>query len=180
MREILELLEQDSTLSHETLATMTGRSVAEVSAQVGAWEKAGVIRRYKAVVDWEKVDGADSAEVTAFIDVAVTPARGVGFDDVAERISRFAEVRSVYLVSGSQDLRCTVTGATIRAVSDFVSQKLSTIERERDQAVQKIQNDYKLRATLFPPILPLLVGLIVWARRRILEREGISRTRMRT
>lgn len=143
MREILELLEQDSTLSHETLATMTGRSVAEVSAQVGAWEKAGVIRRYKAVVDWEKVDGADSAEVTAFIDVAVTPARGVGFDDVAERISRFAEVRSVYLVSGGHDLRCTVTGSNIRAVSDFVARKLSTIDRVQATATHFVLKTHK-------------------------------------
>ena len=149
MREILELLEQDSTLSHETLATMTGRSVAEVSAQVGAWEKAGVIRRYKAVVDWEKVDGADSAEVTAFIDVAVTPARGVGFDDVAERISRFAEVRSVYLVSGGHDLRCTVTGRSIRAVSDFVSQKLSTIDRVQSTATHFVLKAYKRAGVAF-------------------------------
>ena len=73
----------------------------------------------------------------------MTPARGVGFDDVAERIARFAEVRSVYLVSGSQDLRCTVTGATIRAVSDFVSQKLSTIDRVRSTATHFVLKTYK-------------------------------------
>jgi ABC-2 type transport system permease protein len=59
-------------------------------------------------------------------------------------------------------------------------QELAGIERKRDQGIQKIQNDYKLRATLFPPIIPALVGLVVWALRRIREREGISRTRMRT
>jgi DNA-binding Lrp family transcriptional regulator len=142
VREILELLEKDSTLSHDTLATMTGRSVAEVAAQVGAWEKAGVIRRYKAVVDWEKVDG-DSGEVTAFIDVAVTPARGVGFDDVAERIARFDEVLSCYLVSGGHDLRCTVVGPNIRAVSDFVSRKLSTIDRVQATATHFVLKTHK-------------------------------------
>jgi DNA-binding Lrp family transcriptional regulator len=129
VREILELLERDSTLSHDTIATMTGLPVAEVTAQIRAWEAAGVIRRYKAVVNWDAVEGADSGEVMAFIDVAVIPARGVGFDDVAQRISRFDEVRSVYLVSGGHDLRCTVVGSNIRAVSDFVSRKLSTIDR---------------------------------------------------
>jgi DNA-binding Lrp family transcriptional regulator len=146
VREILELLEKDSTLSHDTLATMTGRSVAEVTAQVEAWEKAGVIRRYKAVVDWEKVDradGRDSGEVTAFIDVAVTPARGVGFDDVAERIARFDEVLSCYLVSGGHDLRCTVVGPNIRAVSDFVSRKLSTIDRVQATATHFVLKTHK-------------------------------------
>jgi DNA-binding Lrp family transcriptional regulator len=75
--------------------------------------------------------------------VSIAPARGVGFDDVAFRIARFAEVRSVYLVSGSQDLRCTVTGPTIRAVSDFVSQKLSTIDRVRSTATHFVLKTYK-------------------------------------
>lgn len=143
VREILELLERDATLSHDTLATMTGLPVEEVSAQVAAWEKAGVIRRYKAVVDWEKLDGAESGDVIAFIDVSVAPARGLGFDDVAERIARFDEVRSVYLVSGGHDLRCTVTGRTIRAVSDFVSRKLSTIDRVQATATHFMLRTYK-------------------------------------
>ena len=81
--------------------------------------------------------------VTAFIDVSVAPARSVGFDDVAERISRFPEVRSVYLVSGGHDLRCTVTGRSIRAVSDFVSQKLSTIDRVQATATHFVLKAYK-------------------------------------
>ncbi|GAA4685546.1 Lrp/AsnC family transcriptional regulator [Pseudonocardia yuanmonensis] len=152
MREILELLERDASLSHDTLATMTGRPVAEVSAQIAAWEKAGVIRRYKAVVDWEKADGSEATEVTAFIDVAVAPARGVGFDDVAERISRFDEVRSCYLVSGGHDLRCTVVGSNIRAVSDFVSRKLSTIDRVTATATHFVLRTHKRDGdTFFEP-----------------------------
>ena len=152
MREILELLERDASLSHDTLATMTGRPVAEVSAQIAAWEEAGIIRRYKAVVDWEKVDGTEATEVTAFIDVAVAPARGVGFDDVAERISRFDEVRSCYLVSGGHDLRCTVVGPNIRAVSDFVSRKLSTIDRVTATATHFVLRTHKRDGdTFFEP-----------------------------
>ena len=110
MRQILELLERDATLTPETLATMTDQPVEEVRAQIAAWERSGAIRRYRAVVDWDAVDDDPTREtVIAFIDVSITPARGVGFDDVAGRIARFDEVRSVYLVSGSQDLRCTVT-----------------------------------------------------------------------
>ena len=144
MRQILELLERDAQLSHDTIATMTGLPVAEVTEAIRAWEASGVIRRYKAVIDWDTADHhEDRPDVTAFIDVSVAPARGVGFDDVATRISRFAEVRSVYLVSGGHDLRCTVTGSDIRAVSDFVSQKLSTIDRVRATATHFVLKTYK-------------------------------------
>jgi DNA-binding Lrp family transcriptional regulator len=144
VREILELLERDAQLSHDTIATMTGRPVAEVAAQVAAWEDAGVIRRYKAVVNWDAVDSERHGEsVTAFIDVSVAPARGVGFDDVASRIARFGEVRSVYLVSGGHDLRCTVTGRSIRAISDFVAQKLATIDRVQATATHFVLKTYK-------------------------------------
>jgi DNA-binding Lrp family transcriptional regulator len=144
VRQILELLERDAQLSHDTIATMTGLPVAEVSEAIATWEASGAIRRYKAVVDWDAVDGDPTSEtVTAFIDVSLAPARGVGFDDVAGRIARFDEVRSVYLVSGSHDLRCTVTGRTIRAISDFVSQKLSTIERVQGTATHFVLKTYK-------------------------------------
>lgn len=144
MREILELLERDARLSPDTIATMIGLPVAEVSEAIATWEASGAIRRYKAVVDWDSVDEELGYEmVTAFIDVSLAPARGVGFDDVAARIARFDEVRSVYLVSGSHDLRCTVTGHSIRAISDFVSQKLSTLDRVHSTATHFVLKTYK-------------------------------------
>ncbi|MFP5021441.1 Lrp/AsnC family transcriptional regulator [Pseudonocardia phyllosphaerae] len=152
MREILELLERDASLDHATVATMLGLPREEVDARIAQWERAGVIRRHKAVVDWERYeDGTDGlegagragAQVTAFIDVSVVPARGVGFDDVATRISRFAEVRDCYLVSGGHDLRCTVVGQDIRAVSDFVAQKLSTIDRITSTATHFVLATHK-------------------------------------
>jgi DNA-binding Lrp family transcriptional regulator len=153
VREILELLERDAHLSHDTIATMTGVPVEQVAAQVAEWQASGVIRRYTAVVDWDRAAaaGEDSIPeiVTAFIDVSVAPARSVGFDDVAERISRFPEVRSVYLVSGGHDLRCTVTGRSIRAISDFVSQKLSTIERVQATATHFVLKAYKRDGVAF-------------------------------
>jgi DNA-binding Lrp family transcriptional regulator len=144
VRQILELLERDAQLSHDTIATMTGLPVAEVSEAIATWEASGAIRRYKAVVDWDAVDEDPTSEtVTAFIDVSLAPARGVGFDDVATRIARFDEVRSVYLVSGTHDLRCTVIARTIRAVSDFVAQKLSTIDRVQSTATHFVLKTYK-------------------------------------
>ena len=149
MRVILELLERDAHLSHNTIATMTGLPVEQVAAQVAAWEASGVIRRYTAVVDWDRASADGDDTVTAFIDVSVAPARGVGFDDVALRISRFPEVRSVYLVSGGHDLRCTVTGSGLRAVSDFVAQKLSTIDRVQATATHFVLKAYKRGGVAF-------------------------------
>jgi DNA-binding Lrp family transcriptional regulator len=149
VREILELLERDAHLSHDTIATMTGLPVEQVATQVAAWEASGVIRRYTAVVDWDRASADGDDTVTAFIDVSVAPARGVGFDDVALRISRFPEVRSVYLVSGGHDLRCTVTAAGLRAVSDFVAQKLSTIDRVQATATHFVLKAYKRGGVAF-------------------------------
>jgi DNA-binding Lrp family transcriptional regulator len=147
VREILEILARDGHATPERIATMTDIPVQTVRERIAAWESEGVIRRYKAVVDWDRYDhtsGPDQPEkITAFIDVSIGPARGVGFDDVAERISRFPEVRSVYLVSGSQDLRCTIIGGTLREVSDFVAQKLSTLDRVQSTATYFVLKTYK-------------------------------------
>jgi DNA-binding Lrp family transcriptional regulator len=145
VREILEILAKDGQATPERIATMTDIPVDDVRAAIAGWESSGIIRRYKAVVDWDRFDQvSDQPEmITAFIDLSIGPARGVGFDDVAERISRFPEVRSVYLVSGTQDLRCTVTGRSLREVSDFVAQKLSTIDRVHSTATYFVLKTYK-------------------------------------
>ncbi len=150
MHEILTVLESDARATPERIAALTGIAEDEVRAAVAAWEADGVIRRYKAVVDWDRVDEDPTSEtVTAFIDVSIAPARGTGFDDVAARIARFDEVRSVYLVSGTHDLRCTVIARTIRAVSDFVSQKLSTIDRVQSTATHFVLKTYKRDGDVF-------------------------------
>jgi DNA-binding Lrp family transcriptional regulator len=147
VREILEILTRDGLATPERIATMTNIPEQTVRERISAWEAAGIIRRYKAVVDWDRFNRTVQPElpetIIAFIDVSIAPARGVGFDDVAERISRFPEVRSVYLVSGSQDLRCTVTGGSLREVSEFVAQKLSTIDRVQATATHFVLKTYK-------------------------------------
>ena len=92
MREILKVLEQDARATPRQIAAQTGIAEETVVAQMAEWEASGVIRRYKAVIDWERFG---DERVFAFIDVKVTPARGVGFDDVSERIYRYPEVHSV-------------------------------------------------------------------------------------
>jgi DNA-binding Lrp family transcriptional regulator len=120
MREILEILESDARADAQRIAEMTGRDVETVQRQIEEWERTGVIRRYKTVVDWERFG---DEKVQAFIDVSVTPERGAGFDEIARRIYRYPEVRSVILVSGGHDLRVIVEGSTIREVADFVADK---------------------------------------------------------
>lgn len=146
MRDILKILERDARATPEQIAAQTSLPVAEVRRQIADCEAKGIIRRYKTVIDWEKLD---TERVFAFIDVKVTPARGVGFDDVAERIYRYPEVHSVYLVSGAQDLRCVVEGRTIREIADFVAQKLSTIDRVNATSTHFLLKKYKDDGDIF-------------------------------
>jgi DNA-binding Lrp family transcriptional regulator len=144
MREILDVLQHDAHATPVRIAALTGLPVEEVQERIATWEQTGVIRRYKAVVDWDRLLATTGTElITAFIDVSITPSRGVGFDDMAARIARFPEVRSVYLVSGAQDVRCVVTGASMHEVGDFVARKLSSLERVQATATHFVLKTYK-------------------------------------
>jgi len=125
METLLRLLQQDANVSREDLARQLNLSVQEVNARVAELEKDGVIRGYQAIVDRERFD---KNTVTAFIEVRITPERGGGFDRIAERIAKFDQVVSCYLISGGYDLLVVVQGASLREVASFVSEKLSTIE----------------------------------------------------
>jgi DNA-binding Lrp family transcriptional regulator len=144
VRAIIDILQANSNITPERIATMTGLDVGQVREQIAAWEQAGVIRRYKAVIDQDRLRAVTDVEViTALIDVSVSPERGVGFDDVAARIAQFPEVRSVYLVSGAQDLRCVITGGSMHEIADFVAQKLATISRVTATATHFVLKMYK-------------------------------------
>ena len=127
-------------MSVETIARMIGRPEVEVRGRIDEYERTGVIKSYKTVVDWDK---AGAGRVLAFIDVKVTPQRDVGFDDVAERIYRYPEVISVWLVSGEYDLRIVVSGTSLHDVSSFVSRKLSTIDRITGTSTHFMLKRYK-------------------------------------
>ncbi|HEY1819556.1 MAG TPA: Lrp/AsnC family transcriptional regulator [Trebonia sp.] len=144
MREIIDVLIQDGRATPERIADMTGLDVDVVREQIAAWERDGVIRRYKAVVDLDRLREVTGTEVmTALIDVSVSPERGTGFDTVATRIAQFPEVRSVHLVSGGQDLRCVVTGSSMHEIGDFVARKLATIDRVTATATHFVMKVYK-------------------------------------
>ena len=140
MREILTVLEADAHAGTERIAALTGIAEADVRDAIAGWEADGVIRRYKTVIDWDRYG---DQRVTAFVDVTVAPERGRGFDDIAERIARFREIRAVHLVSGAQDLRVEVEGASMKEVADFVAQRLSAIDRVTATSTHFLLRRYK-------------------------------------
>jgi DNA-binding Lrp family transcriptional regulator len=144
--EILTILARDARTSPDTIATLTGRDVSEVRAAIAGYERRGIIKHYKTIIDWER---AGVERVFAFIDVKVLPAREVGFDAVAERIYRYPEVHSVWLVSGGSDLRVVVEGAHMREVGRFVAEKLSTLEGVTGTDTHFLLRRYKEDQDLF-------------------------------
>ena len=109
-------------------------------------QKEGIICGYHTLINWEKTD---IEKVSALIEVRVTPQRGQGFDSIAERIYKYPEVRSVYLMSGAYDLMVILEGKTLREVSNFVSDKLSTLDSVLSTATHFILKKYKDHGTAF-------------------------------
>lgn len=125
MKEILEILEKDARTTPQQISTMTGIPVAEVKKAIKKAEEDGTIVKYRTMINWPKIG---DEQVWALIEVKIQPQREVGFDAVSERIYRFPEVRSAYLVSGTYDLAVLVVGKNMHEVSDFVAQKVAPLE----------------------------------------------------
>ena len=140
MDELLKILQANATESRENIARMLNLPVAEVNQRIADYEKRGVIRGYQAVLDEDQLD---LNRVTAVIEVKVTPQRQGGFNTIAERISRFPEVRSAYLMSGSYDLLLFVEGRNLREVAAFVSERLSPLEGVLSTATHFMLKTYK-------------------------------------
>ena len=145
MNELLNLLKQNALESPENLAKMLGITVDEVKQQIAAYEKEGVIRAYQAIVNEEKLD---ASLVTTVIEVKVTPESEGGFDRVADRISRFPEVESVYLMSGTFDLLLFIKGRTMHEAAGFVSEKLATMKGVTSTATHFMMKTYKQNGIL--------------------------------
>ena len=146
MKKLLQLLEDDCTLSQDQLASMTGMTVEEVQAAIRKYEDEKVILGYKAIVDWDRTD---RESVTALIEVKVTPQRGEGFDRIAERIYQYEEVESVYLMSGAFDLTVIISGRSLREVAQFVGERLAPLEDVTGTATHFILHKYKEKHLIF-------------------------------
>lgn len=145
-KKILHLIEQDAKLTPKTVAAMLGEDELKVTEIIAKLEKENIILGYKTVINWQRTE---EEGVTAMIDVKVTPEREVGFNSVAERICRFPEVTSVYLMSGTYDLSVVVTGKNMQDIAWFVSHKLSTLSQVQSTVTHFILKRYKQENFIF-------------------------------
>lgn len=144
--ELLAVIEKNSRIDLKELAIILGVEEIDVVNELQALEDEGVICGYHTLINWEKTS---LDKVTALIEVRVTPQRGQGFENVAERIYKYPEVRSVYLISGGFDLMVILEGKSLREVSSFVSDKLAPLEPVLSTATHFILKKYKDHGTIF-------------------------------
>jgi DNA-binding Lrp family transcriptional regulator len=140
LKDILKILENDARTSVQQIATITGIPEIDVTQTIRKAEQDQVILKYKTIINWEKVE---NESVFALIEVKVVPQRDVGFDSIAERIYRFPQAHTVYLLSGTFDLLVIVTGKTIQEVANFVAQKLAPIEGVQSTVTHFMLKKYK-------------------------------------
>ena len=140
MNEIFQILEEDARKSPQRIATMTGIPLAKVKAAIKQAERDRTIIKYKAIVNCDRLG---EGHVVALVEVRLVPQRDVGFDAIAERIYRFPEARSVYLMSGTYDLAVLVAGKTMQEVASFVTQKLAPLEGVQGTVTHFLLKRYK-------------------------------------
>ncbi|MBQ8189212.1 MAG: Lrp/AsnC family transcriptional regulator [Lachnospiraceae bacterium] len=146
MRErLLSIIEKNSRIDIKELAIIMGEPEIEVANELKALEEEGIICGYHTMIDWEKTS---IEKVSALIEVRVTPQRGQGFDNMAERIYKYPEVNSVYLISGGYDLLISLEGKSLKEISAFVSDKLSTLDSVLSTATHFILKKYKDHGTI--------------------------------
>jgi len=139
-KKLLKLLEKNARYTTTDLATMLGITEDEVRAQIDEMQKEGLIRGFKTVVDWERLD---SAYVSALIELNVTPLPDSGFEEAAKKIMKYDEVETVYLMSGGYDLCVIVKGKTFQQVAMFVAKELATISSVVSTATHFVLRRYK-------------------------------------
>ncbi|WP_102336017.1 Lrp/AsnC family transcriptional regulator [Salimicrobium jeotgali] len=139
--ELLQLIEKNANLEPSKIAKLMAVSEEEVRELLRSLEEKKAILGYSTLIDWAKV--IQKEEVTAMVDVKVQPARGSGFDKVAERIYRFPEVKAVYLMSGAYDLSVSVEGKTMMEIGRFISEKLSALDSVLSTTTHFVLKRYK-------------------------------------
>jgi len=145
-RELVDLLREDARQSTADLARQTGLSEDRVETLIAELEEAGVLRGYKAVVDW---DGLDGEHVQAEVELNVELDRETKYTDIARRIAKFPEVSSLRLVSGTYDFAVDVEGQSMHSVSQFVSEQIAPIPEVTQTVTHFVMDTYKERGIEF-------------------------------
>ena len=143
--QILTIIEKNSRIDVHELAVLLGTEEVDIANEIQALETEGIICGYHTMIDWSKTS---TEKVMALIEVRVTPQRGLGFDSIAERIYKYPEVTSVYLMSGGFDLMVILEGKSLQEVAGFVTNKLSTLDTVLSTATHFILKKYKDHGTL--------------------------------
>lgn len=143
--ELLSIIEKNSRIDFKELAVLLGVTEEIVLEEISRLEKEGIICGYHTLINWEKTS---IEKVTALIEVKVTPQRGRGFDNIAERIYNYPEVKAVYLISGGYDLLVILEEKTLKEIAKFVSDKLSTLDSVLSTATHFILKKYKDHGTI--------------------------------
>ncbi len=146
MDKLLKILEDNATLTPTQLAVMLGKEEGDIRSLIEKYESEGVILGYKTMIDWDKTD---REYVSAMIEVKITPQRDRGFDRIAEKIYRYPEVQSVYLMSGAYDLCLIIEGRTMKEVAYFVAQKLAPIDEVISTATHFVLRKYKDKGVVY-------------------------------
>lgn len=147
MEEILNILDKEKgNVSRAKIAQMLGMEEKEVADKIEKMEKENVIVGYKTIVNWDKTD---KDIVVALIELRITPQRGEGFDKVAERIYKYPQVKSLYLMSGAYDLAVTIEGKSMKEVALFVAQKLAPMDSIISTATHFVLKKYKEEGIVF-------------------------------
>ena len=146
MNRILKMLEEDARLTPAQIAIMTQTDEGDIKKAIAEYEKEGVIVGYQALIDWDKTD---REYVDALIEIKVIPQRDRGFDEIAAKICRYPEVKSVYLMSGGFDLAVMLEGRTMREVALFVAEKLSLLDSVTSTATHFVLRRYKDKGVIY-------------------------------
>jgi DNA-binding Lrp family transcriptional regulator len=145
LEQILDILAQDGRITAEEIAVRLDRPEAEIREKLAELQQQGIIVSYGALINWEKVG---DNKVFAFISVEAVPEHGSGFDSVADYISRFPEVHSLYLMSGAADLQVVVEGEDFREIARFVAEKLAPAPGVRSTSTSFVLKSYKMEGIM--------------------------------
>lgn len=146
MQEFLKVLEKDSQRSNKRIAQMLGMTEEEVADKLKELEDKNIIAGYKTIINWDKTD---KEVVDAFIELKVTPQRGEGFDKIAERIYKYPQVKTVYLMSGTHDIAVIIEGSSMKEVAMFVAEKLAPMDGVVSTSTSFVLKKYKQEGIVF-------------------------------
>ena len=140
MQDVLKALERDARQAPDEIAEATGQSAESVAAIIADADARGLVMSWGARIDW---DAAGQPRIRALVEVTVDPQDNTGYNQVARRIARFDEVRTVYFVSGDYDLMVMIEGSTMQDIAEFVSERLAPMPAVRHTTTHVLMKRFK-------------------------------------